>query len=75
MKFTIGHVVMPSIEYGGDVLITPSNKSCKNNDQIWLVDNNNWPSLWIFNYFLTLYCAHSMFINGGGGKILNACFI
>jgi hypothetical protein len=29
MKFAIGYVVMPSIEYGGDVLITPSNKSCK----------------------------------------------
>lgn len=49
MKFAIGHVVMLSIEYGGDVLITPSNKSCKNNDQFWLADNNNWLSLWIFN--------------------------
>jgi hypothetical protein len=33
MKFAIGHVVMPFIEYGGDVLITPCNKSCKNDDQ------------------------------------------
>ncbi len=49
MKFAIGHVVMPFIEYGGDVLITLSNKSCKKNDNFWLADNNNWPSLWIFN--------------------------
>ncbi len=49
MKFVIGHVVMPSIEYGGDVLITLSNKSCKKNDNFWLANNNNWPSLWIFN--------------------------
>jgi hypothetical protein len=49
MKFAIGHVVMPSIEYGRDVLITLSNKSCKKNDNFWLGNNNNWPSLWIFN--------------------------
>jgi hypothetical protein len=29
MKFAIGHVVVPSTKYGGDVLITPSNKSCR----------------------------------------------
>jgi len=29
MKFTIGRVVMPFIEYRGDVVITPSNKTCK----------------------------------------------
>jgi hypothetical protein len=49
MKFAIVHVVMPSIEYGGEVLITPSNKSCKKNDHFLSTDNNNWPSLWIFN--------------------------
>jgi hypothetical protein len=29
MKFVIGHVVMPFIEYCGDVVITPSNKYYK----------------------------------------------
>jgi hypothetical protein len=36
MKSTTRHVVMPFIEYCGDVVTTPSNKTCKRKSSFFI---------------------------------------
>jgi hypothetical protein len=75
MKFAIGHVVMPSIEYGGDVLITLSNKSCKKMIIFdWLITIIGQ----VYGYLISfsLYIMHiPCLLMGVGEFFLNACFI